>query len=139
MALTATANEQAVADVMSKLGIQDCLLLSQSFNRLNLHYAVRDKKGLNVAEDISKWIQGKHKGECGIIYCLSRNECETLAKKLRDQFHLSVKHYHAGMAPNDKHRTHQEWQTGVCNIIVATVRILCFEIVASPIQRCLFI
>jgi superfamily II DNA helicase RecQ len=34
-------------------------------------------------EDIDKFIKEKHRNESGIIYCLSRSDCEKVAEKLR--------------------------------------------------------
>lgn len=120
MALTATANEQVMNDVIDRLGIKDCTLLAQSFNRPNLHYEVRPKKR-NLIADISTFIQTHHRGQTGIIYCLSRNKCEEVAKELREKYALKAKHYHAQMSVDDKQRAQSAWQSGKCDIIVATV------------------
>ena len=120
MALTATANEQVMNDVIDRLGIQKCTLLTQSFNRPNLFYEVRSKKR-SVTSDINAFIQEHHRGQTGIIYCLSRNKCEEVAKELREKYGLKAKHYHAQMSIDDKHRAQSAWQSGDCNIIVATV------------------
>lgn len=124
MALTATANEQTTRDIISRLGMQSCVMLKQSFNRPNLYYEVRDKKGKSVIPDMFDWIQTNHSGESGVIYCLSRNKCEEVAKDLREKHGLRAKHYHAALSTADKAKTQQEWQDGKCEIIVATVRSL---------------
>ena len=120
MALTATANEQVMNDVIDRLGIRNCTLLTQSFNRPNLHYDIRPKKR-SVIADINTFIQTHHRGQTGIIYCLSRNKCEEVAKELREKHGLKARHYHAQMSVEDKHRAQFAWQRGQCNIIVATV------------------
>ncbi|KZS99316.1 ATP-dependent DNA helicase [Sistotremastrum niveocremeum HHB9708] len=119
MALTATANEQVMNDVIDQLGICGCEMIMQSFNRPNLFYDVRPKLK-NVINDIASFIQ-LHKGQTGVIYCLSRNKCEEVAKELRDKYKLKAKHYHAQMSPEDKHKTQAAWQSGECEIIVATI------------------
>lgn len=122
MALTATANEQVMNDVIGKLGIQGCVLLTQSFNRPNLFYDVRPKRPSSVLDDISAWIRTRHTGETGIIYCLSRNKCEEVARDLRTKHRFKARHYHAAMTPEDKARAQDAWQDGECEIMVATVR-----------------
>ncbi|KAG8976336.1 ATP-dependent DNA helicase sgs1 [Tulasnella sp. 425] len=119
MALTATANTQTVHDIIARLGMKDPVMLKQSFNRPNLFYEVREKKG-KVVNDMFNWIQQHHPGECGVIYCLSRKTCEEVAKELRERG-VGAKHYHAQMTPEDKKTTQMEWQAGRCNIIVATI------------------
>lgn len=120
MALTATANEQVMNDVIGKLRIQKCVLLTQSFNRPNLFYDVRPKRHNSVLDDISAWIRTRHPGETGIIYCLSRAKCEEVAMGLR-QKQYRARHYHAAMAVEDKASAQDAWQKGECEIMVATV------------------
>lgn len=120
MALTATANEQTVQDVVARLGMRNPVMLKQSFNRPNLFYEVREKKG-KIIVDIFTWIQQHHPGECGVIYCLSRKTCEEVAKELRGKG-VNAKHYHAHMSPDEKKTTQMGWQNGDCDVIVATVR-----------------
>ncbi|KIJ34636.1 hypothetical protein M422DRAFT_181782 [Sphaerobolus stellatus SS14] len=121
MALTATANEQVMMDVIDRLGIQGCTLLKQSFNRPNLFYDVRPKSPKTVLQEIYDFINQKHRGQTGIIYCLSRNKCEEVAKTLREQYKLRARHYHAHLSVEDKNRTQASWQSGECQIIVATI------------------
>ncbi|KAF8605685.1 ATP-dependent DNA helicase [Ceratobasidium sp. AG-I] len=120
MALTATANAKVRADVINKLGITGCVELIQSFNRPNLHYEVR-KKGKNIVSDIASYIRVHHHNQTGVIYCLSRNKCEEMAKQLRDKYSISARHYHAQITPQDKSEVQAAWNSGECKIIVATI------------------
>ncbi|KAG9019619.1 ATP-dependent DNA helicase sgs1 [Tulasnella sp. 427] len=119
MALTATADGQTVQDIVARLGMKEPVMLKQSFNRPNLFYEVREKRG-KIVPEIFKWIQEVHPGECGVIYCLSRRTCEEVAKELRERG-LKAKHYHAQMSPEDKKLVQREWQDGRSHIIVATI------------------
>ena len=121
MALTATANSQVKKDIIERLKIFNCVSLIQSFNRPNLFYEVR-KKQKNVLGDIHAFIRAHYNDSTGIIYCLSRNKCEEVAKELRETYGMSAKHYHAQMSVSDKNRTQESWQSGDCKIVVATVR-----------------
>lgn len=109
-----------MTDVIGRLGIKGCTLLRQSFNRPNLYYDVRPKRK-NVLEDISNFIKAHHQGQTGIIYCLGRKTCEEVAERLRSKYDLRAKHYHAHMSVEDKVRAQTAWQTGECQVIVATV------------------
>ena len=109
MALTATATEATVLSVQANLKMRDIVMLRQSFNRPNLNYEVRPKsKGLGVI-DIAQFIRSEHSGQSGVIYCGSRDKCETLAKQLREEYDIPAMHYHAGLAPEDKHETQAAW------------------------------
>ena len=122
MALTATATENVKVDVIHNLGIQGCEVLTQSFNRPNLTYEVKSKgKAKDVLESMATMINTFYRNQSGIVYCLSRQNCETIAEKLRKEYKIKAQHYHAGMDPQDKNRVQKEWQAGEHNIIVATI------------------
>lgn len=122
MALTATATENVRIDVMHNLGIDGCEMLTRSFNRSNLFYEVRQKgKGKEDIENIASLIKDKYRGQCGIIYCLSRKTCEDVAKALKEQHKISAHHYHAGLDPALKRQVQKDWQSGKYHVIVATI------------------
>jgi superfamily II DNA helicase RecQ len=123
MALTATANDSVIKNIIDRLNIPSCVFLKQSFNRPNLHYDVREKKKSTVLKEIAFFIKSRHAKETGIIYCLSRKECESVAQTLRDKYGLKAQHYHAGMKSADKKMAQEQWQSGAANIIVSTVSI----------------
>src|SRR5262249_51412499 len=62
-----------------------------------------------------------HDGESGIVYCLARKTCETLAKQLHDRYGIRCAHYHAGMAADERSNVQKEWQRGKYHVIVATI------------------
>lgn len=124
MALTATANEAVIKNIIDRLNIPQCVQLKQSFNRPNLHYDIREKKKATVIKDIAAFIQSRHTNHTGIIYCFTRAHCEQVAQALRDDFGLKAQHYHAGMAQTDKRRAQEQWQSGEARIIVSTVSVL---------------
>ena len=120
MALTATATENVKIDVMHNLGMRNCPVFIQSFNRPNLSYEVR-KKSKDVIKEIAQIVQEHDRGQSGIVYCLARKTCETLAKRLRDAFQVSAQHYHARMTQEEKIETQKKWQRGEYQVIVATI------------------
>jgi bloom syndrome protein len=123
MALTATANKTAIQDIRTRLGLRDPLCLMQSFNRPNLYYAVQPKPSTKkkVVQSIAGFVKSQHATHTGIVYGFSKLECEELAEQLRNDYGLSAKHYHAGMDSQERSTTQEEWQSGSCKIIVATV------------------
>ena len=120
MALTATATENVKVDVMQNLSMKDCQLFTQSFNRPNLTYEVRPKTKTSLA-DMAKTIRDLYSGQSGIIYCLSRKNCEDIAKKLKDEHGINAAHYHAGMEAQERSATQKAWQKGQKHVIVATI------------------
>ena len=122
MALTATATENVKVDVIHNLGIEKCEVFTRSFNRPNLYYEVRAKgKGKEDIQNIASLIKDKHSKQTGIVYCLSRKNCEDMALALRDKHKVKAQHYHAGMESKDKSLVQKNWQSGKYHVIVATI------------------
>ncbi|OAY39796.1 ATP-dependent DNA helicase Q-like 4A isoform X1 [Manihot esculenta] len=119
LALTATATASVKEDVVQALGLVDCIVFRQSFNRPNLWYSVipKTKKCL---DDIDQFIKGNHFDECGIIYCLSRMDCEKVAKKLQECGHKAA-FYHGNMDSAQRAYIQKQWSKDEINIICATV------------------
>lgn len=121
MALTATARIDTVEDIQRHMGMRDALVLRQSFNRPNLTYSVEPKKRGSTLDHIASFIQQKHANECGIIYCLSRRDCENVACDLESKFGIRARHFHAGLTNQDKIRIQEGWEAGQFKVIVATI------------------
>ncbi|KAJ7070337.1 P-loop containing nucleoside triphosphate hydrolase protein [Mycena belliarum] len=117
MALTATADRKTIDDIMHRLQLRTPAVFQQSFNRTNLNYNVKPKRSV---DEMVAFIKQSHRNETGIIYRTGRDKCEKLAAQLR-QKGLSAKHYHAKLDPTDKETVQAEWQSGECQIIVATI------------------
>lgn len=124
MALTATATENVKADCIHNLGMEGCKEYKQSFNRPNLHYEILPKKGAGAAaatvESMIDLIKSKYKGQTGIVYTLSRANCEDLADKLR-KGGIKAHHFHAAMQPEEKTQVQRDWQAGKWKVVVATI------------------
>ena len=126
MALTATANEKVVNDAIRALGMRNEYRYKSSFNRANLHYEVR-KKDSKTIDAIAEYISKRPK-DSGVVYCLSRKDCEKLAGQLEQKVrekpgcsHVRVSFYHAEVDTNERERRHREWSIGKVSVLCATV------------------
>ncbi|KAM3828337.1 recQ-like DNA helicase BLM isoform 2-T2 [Vipera latastei] len=121
MALTATANPRVQKDILNQLEMHQPQVFTMSFNRHNLKYEVLPKKPKTVALDCLQWIRKHHAGDSGIIYCLSRYECDSVANALQGGG-LSALAYHAGLPDGTRDLVQQKWinQDG-CQVICATI------------------
>lgn len=120
IALTASATPKVQEDILKNLSMSDENLFKSSFNRSNLYYEVRPKitKDQTVKEIVS-YLQ-KHKGQSGIIYCLSRKTVENLAETLQVNG-IKALPYHAGMDGQTRTNHQDQFLMEEVDVIVATI------------------
>ena len=117
IALTATADRLTRQDILKQLGLANPETYISSFDRPNLSLSVRP--GKNRLKTIKDFL-GAHRGQAGIIYCLSRNTSEQLAKKLMQEGYKAAC-YHAGLSANTRSRTQEDFLKDNIQIICATI------------------
>ncbi|KAL7787532.1 hypothetical protein V8C37DRAFT_390204 [Trichoderma ceciliae] len=121
MALTATATQNVIVDIKHNLGMINCQVFSQSFNRPNLYYEVRPKSSNPVVtQQIASLINSKYRNVTGIVYTISRKQAEDVAQKLSDHG-IAARHYHAAITPAEKVEVQTAWQKGQVKVVVATI------------------
>lgn len=125
MALTATANQKVVNDAIRALGMRGEYRYQSSFNRPNLHYEVR-RKDAKTMDIIADYI-AERRNDSGVIYCLSRKDCETLSDKLNDKLRekgfrdVRVSFYHAELDQHERKSRHHAWSMGQISVLCATI------------------
>ena len=120
LALTATADKTTKLDILKQLNLHEPRVFVSSFDRPNLSLDVRrsytSKDRLGVIKDTIL----RHKGESGIIYCLSRKATQQLAEKLSESgFNVGV--YHAGMTALQRTRVQEDFINDRIDVICATI------------------
>ncbi len=116
-AFTATATKRVRADIAEHLALRNPEFHVGSFDRPNLTYRVERKR--KKWEQICSVIE-QHKGESGIIYCISRKNVENLAASLREVGYKALP-YHAGLDDSIRKRNQEAFLRETVDIIVATV------------------
>lgn len=93
MALTATADPHTREDIIERLALQNAAVFTTSFDRPNITYEIieRDQPRRQLLDFLTR-----HKGDSGIVYCLSRAKVEETAEWLNGQG-IRALPYHAGM------------------------------------------
>lgn len=125
MALTATANKKVVEDAKRNLKMRNPFTYTTSFNRPNLHYSVM-KKDSKTIDQIAAYI-AKKKGQSGVVYCLSRRDCENVSSKIQEAlkknniWDMKCDYYHAELDPGERERRHVAWSNGRIAVLCATV------------------
>lgn len=117
VALTATADTATQQDIRQQLHLENCETFVSSFERKNIEIDVLPSK--NRIQTILKFIEA-HKGQAGIVYCLSRKSTEETANKLR-QAGLSAAHYHGAMKSDDRTRVQDAFIRDEVQIVCATI------------------
>ncbi|MDB5562510.1 MAG: RecQ, partial [Hyphomicrobiales bacterium] len=117
IALTATADPVTRADIIERLGLAEARVFVTSFDRPNITYTIVERD--NARKQLLSFL-GKHTGDSGIVYCLSRAKVEDIADWLNQQG-IRALPYHAGM-PSATRSANQDAflkEEGLC--LVATV------------------
>ncbi|MBF90812.1 MAG: DNA helicase RecQ [Flavobacteriales bacterium] len=117
IALTATATPKVREDITKNLGIENCKVFLDSFNRDNLYYDIRPK--IDVEKEIIKYIK-QNTGKSGIIYCLSRKKVEEIAETLQVNG-ISALPYHAGLEAKIRVKHQDAFLMEEVDVIVATI------------------
>lgn len=117
IALTATATPKVQLDIQRNLQMEDADLFKSSFNRENLYYEVRPKKG--IKKQLIKFIR-ENQGKSGVIYCLSRKKVEEIAQFLQVNGFKAAP-YHAGFDPAVRMKNQDDFLNEEVDVIVATI------------------
>lgn len=117
VALTATADGTTQTDILKQLGLDEAEVFLSSFERKNI--SVESRQGLKRIEQIIEFVK-QEKDKAGIIYCLSRKSCESVAAKLNAKG-INASYYHAGMNGEDRSRIQRNFQNDEVQIICATI------------------
>lgn len=76
---------------------------------------------INIFEERNhKIFEFQSQRPAGIIYCRTRESTEDVAKLLSNKG-VTIKAYHAGLSDKERIRVQNEWMSGKCPVISATV------------------
>jgi len=116
-AYTATATDQVRTDIIEQLGLDEPNILIGRFDRPNLVYRVLPRTDTYTqVRDVLR----RHANEAAIVYCITRNETETLAARLRADG-VNAGAYHAGMDAGKRRRTQDDFAQERIDVVIATV------------------
>lgn len=117
LAFTATADELTRADIAERLFAEPPEIFLRGFDRPNIHLAMRPRD--NARRQLVEFL-GRHKGENGIVYCLSRKRVEETAAFLAAEGWRAVA-YHAGLEAGERARAQDLFVQEDGIVVVATV------------------
>jgi ATP-dependent DNA helicase RecQ len=117
IALTATADAPTRAEIVERLGLESARQFISSFDRPNIRYRVVQKD--NARRQLLDFLAA-HRGEAGIVYCLSRKKVDETAEFL-NQHGVKALPYHAGMDAGRRSINQRRFLREDGIVIVATI------------------
>ncbi|MDT7800049.1 MAG: ATP-dependent helicase RecQ [Actinomycetota bacterium] len=118
IALTATATEATHKEIAARLNLDEARHFVASFDRPNIQYRIVGKN--SPQRQLLELLQTEHKGDAGIVYCLSRNSVEKTAEFLV-QNGIPAVPYHAGLDARVRARHQSRFLREDGLIVVATI------------------
>ncbi|HNR90850.1 MAG TPA: DNA helicase RecQ [Dokdonella sp.] len=117
IALTATADTPTRREIVERLGLESARRFVSSFDRPNIRYRVLGKD--DGRAQLRDFLRG-HRGESGIVYCLSRRRVDDTAAALVADG-IAALAYHAGMDAESRARNQQRFLREDGIVMVATI------------------
>ncbi|OZG57301.1 ATP-dependent DNA helicase RecQ [Bifidobacterium tissieri] len=117
-AFTATATPSTRKEIIANLGQISPARVTTTFDRPNIRFDIRAVKRWNRERVIVDWAR-MYKGQCGIVYCGSRDRTEELEQALLDAG-IAAAHFHARMPEEDKGPVQDRFLRGEIQVICAT-------------------
>ncbi len=118
IALTATADPQTRAEIVTRLDLAEARVFVSSFDRPNIRYTIVDKD--DGRAQLLRFIADEHAGEAGIVYCLSRRKVDETAAWLASKG-VNALPYHAGMDSATRSDNQARFQREEGLVMVATI------------------
>lgn len=120
IALTATADKLTREDIVRQLHLREPRIFLSSFDRPNLSLTV--KRGYQQKEKNKAILDfiGRHRGESGIVYCMSRSKTESVAQMLQKNG-IRTAVYHAGLDTEKRNRAQDDFINDRIQVVCATV------------------
>ena len=116
-ALTATATKRVRQDIIQQLDLRSPDVHVASFDRSNIHYEVQPKDR-NIYPKLLRAI--RNESGAGIVYCLSRNRVEEVARRLQHDG-IDALPYHAKLPVTERNSNQTSFLRDDVRVIVATI------------------
>ena len=120
IALTATADERTRLEIQQRLQLEDAPLYISGFDRPNIRYTIVPKQAGKERQQLLDFIRKHHRGDVGIVYCMSRKKVDAIAAWLNEKG-MTALPYHAGLSAKERQENQQQFLKRDNIVIVATI------------------
>ncbi len=118
LALTATADGPTRRDILEQLELTEGRVFAASFDRPNIRYRVQPKA--SPRRQLKVFLEAEHRGDSGIVYCLSRAKVEETAQWLNAEGFTALP-YHAGLDKALRAANQERFLKEEAVVMVATI------------------
>ena len=70
---------------------------------------------------MAQLLNSRFRGKCGIIYCVSRKDCERVSETLKRSYKVRCDYYHAELPYNKRQDIQNRWMKNEIQVIIATI------------------
>ena len=107
----------SAAEIAAQLKLKNPAVLVGTFDRPNLVYRIVPR--VDARAQVLEILQ-RHRNQAAIVYCISRKDTEAMASFLQAN-RLRAAFYHAGMEPDERRRTQDDFAAEALDVVAATV------------------
>lgn len=145
MAVTATAKEDVVKEIIKFMKLNKPQIIRANFDRPNLYIEcknvpkilVKKKEKLMPYNEVIREYIEKYKQDRIIVYVTSRKETEKISESLNSYYDYDISSaYHAGLYKKDRDKIQTDFIENNCRVIISTVA---FGMGIDQIVRCVII
>jgi ATP-dependent DNA helicase RecQ len=122
MAATATATPRVAQEIARRLGLHEWVAVSSGFDRPNLTFdvvTVEGKGAVTRKRAALLHVLERAQARPAIVYCGTRKDTEEVAALLAGRGIATVP-YHAGMRPEARRASQEQFMSGAAEVVVAT-------------------
>ena len=145
MAVTATAKEQVIIEIINFLQLKNPKIIRANFDRPNLYIECKNipkilinkkEKRLSYDKIIIDYIN-KYTKDRIIIYVISRKETEKISTELNLHYKYNISNaYHAGLTKDNRDKIQNDFIENNCSVIISTIA---FGMGIDQIVKCVII
>jgi len=145
MAVTATAKEQVIKEIIKFLQLKNPKVIRTNFDRPNLYIEcknipkiiIKKKERLMPYNEVIREYINKYIKDRIIVYVTSRKETEDISEALNNHYKSNISSpYHAGLTKKNRDKIQTDFIENNCSVIISTIA---FGMGIDQIVRCVII